>query len=208
MFFLDKSDEFYRSIPIIMADNVPFPFRRFCCLVICETTRGHYIGSGVLTDIGLITAHHLVRPGPRVKEVYASFILEGNEWTTVDLGETLAEDKEKDIVVFLPPSVLSPFFAPIEIGWRLDEFRPYSRNIDSFEWVYIFGCPHGLLGKVWIARFIAISNGSIYTKGFGCPGVSGGGVFTKVGETWKVWAINSTLYTGSKTLVSRLIADV
>jgi hypothetical protein len=186
------------SLPVLMPDTVPLPFRRFCCLVVVESRSDLWYGAGTLTDMGILTAHHLFVHNTEITDKWASFLLEGSDWVTVDLGDVLLEDKDNDIIIVSHP-VLSSYFTPIKIGWLLKDLLFTPDNL------WAFGCPLGLLGKVWRPRFVGISEKKIYTKNFACPGVSGGGIFTKKGDEWYVWAVHSELYPQSWTLLSSLV---
>jgi hypothetical protein len=148
--------------------------------------------------MGILTAHHLFVHNTEIVDKWASFLLENNNWVTIDLGDVLLEDKPNDIIVVSHP-VLSPYFKPVKIGWLSKDTIFVTDNL------WAFGCPLGLLGKVWKPRFIGMSENKLYTKNFACPGVSGGGIFTNKGDEWYVWAIHSEFYSQSWTLVSSII---
>jgi hypothetical protein len=186
------------SFPVLMPDSFPLPFRKFCCLVVVEGKSNFWCGAGTLTDMGILTARHLFVHNTKITDKWASFLLEGSDWVTIDLGEILLEDAANDIIIVSHP-VLSSYFTPVKIGWLLKDLLFVPDNL------WAFGCPLGLLGKVWRPRFVGISEGKIYTKGFACPGVSGGGIFTRKGNEWYVWAVHSELYLQGWTLLSSLV---
>jgi hypothetical protein len=186
------------GIPVLMTDTFLQPFRKFCCLVVVESKQQIWCGSGTLIDVGIVSARHIFNQKTQITEKWAAFLLENNEWVTVDLGNVIFEDKDRDIIVLARP-LLSSYFKPAKIGWNIKEL------IFTPENSFAFGCPIGLLGKVWQPRFIGISETKIYTKGFACPGVSGGGIFTNNNDEWFLWAIHSEFYLPSYTLLSSII---
>jgi hypothetical protein len=188
------------NFPVLMPDSFPLPFRKFCCLIVAESKSSAWCGAGTLTEMGILTARHLLVHKTEITNKWASFLLDGNDWATISLGDVLVEDKANDIVILSHP-ILSSHFTPVKIGWFIKDIFFTPDNL------WAFGCPLGLLGKVWRPRFIGISDKKIYTKNFACPGVSGGGIFTKTGEEWYVWAVHSELYPQGWTLLSS-IADL
>jgi hypothetical protein len=184
--------------PILMVDSFPKRFRKFCCFVAVETKNTVKCGSGILTDIGILTALHLFNDKNEITEKWATFLLENDKMITVDLGEFLIKDEKNDIAILYHP-VLCSYFKPIRIG-------NMNKNLLFFpEDLWAFGCPRGLLGKVWRPKFVGISENKIYTRGFGCPGVSGGGILTRYENKWYVWAVHSGLYLHGWTLVSSIV---
>jgi len=186
------------NIPVPMPDSILSPLKRFCCFVAVENKDNVSFGSGVLTEIGLITAHHMFQGIEDPKEVWAAFYVDKNNWTIVELGEILLENKDNDIIVLSKP-VLSSHFTSAKLGWKNKDALFIPTKLKAF------GCPLGLFGKVWKPTFVGMSDKKIYTKGFVCQGISGGGIFSNEGGKWYLWAIHSGYYTHSNTLVSSIV---
>jgi hypothetical protein len=184
------------AYPIPIPHSLPLPFRRFCCFVGVSNPEGVWMGSGVLTDIGIISALHLFQH-PKIIEVWATFILENGTLTSFNLNKVLVTEPDQDFIILLPPH-LSGYFKPVKIGW-------YSHVPFDREHIVAFGCPEGLLGTIWKPQYIASDEHLLYTKGFACGGISGGGIFTSYKDEWYLWAINSVYFPQSKTLVSRMV---
>lgn len=182
--------------PIPTPHLLPLPFRRFCCFIGVATPEGTWLGSGVLTELGIISAFHLFRY-PRIEEAWATFILENGTLTSFNLYDVLAEEPSQDFIILLPPH-LSGYFKPVKLGW-------YSHVPFNKKHIVGFGCPEGLLGTIWRPEYVASDNYMLYTKGFACGGVSGGGMFTLYNNEWYLWAINSVYFLQSRTLISRMV---
>jgi hypothetical protein len=186
------------SPPILMPDSLPLPFRRFCCLVVVESKNDLWYGSGTLTNMGILTAYHLFDNNTKITDKWVSFLLENDDWITIDLGDVIFEDRTNDIIIISRP-ILSSYFKPIKIGY------PHEKFLFSANDLFAFGCPLGLLGKIWKPRFVGISENKIYTKNFACLGISGGGIFVRKENEWYVCAIHSVFCSQSMTLLSSIV---
>jgi len=185
--------------PTLDLNAVPPSFRRFCVFVASLNKNGGMsIGAGTLAKIrggvGIITALHLFSKNSA--GILVCFFLENN-WCAIELpmSNIIAHSNKLDLAV-IKLDYVSSWFQPVDLG--------PSRGILTTEF-YAFGCPQGIFGKVWKAELIAINNNDIYTRGFGAPGVSGGGLFTQYGDTFYLWAIHSSLHVSSQTLVSKMV---
>jgi hypothetical protein len=148
-----------------------------------ETLKGQefdviYIGAGTLTEVGLVTAYHLVQVVPldNIQEVSMVFLNDDYKKQKILIGShgnflssVPFSDKMRDIMVLRVPTDDLKGLKPIKI-W----------SGEKIEEIYGFGCPNGLFGLSWEMRSAVISDDTISSTDFDAPGISGGGVLGKV----------------------------
>ncbi len=196
-----KAEKIDVDYPIPYPQGIPRTFRKFCCFVGVKTPRrGVLMGAGTLVFttgiVGILTAAHLLEEVTEGIDV--SFFLPSNEWYEIIIPTSyiVIKNDELDIALLRTPA-LPPFYQPVEIGW--ENYSVISTDL------YAFGCPAGIFGYVWKPKLLTIAGGIIYTKGLACPGVSGGGIFTKVGNKFYLWGVHMAIHLGSYTLLSRTV---
>lgn len=172
--------------------------REFCCLVAATLEGSMVLGSGTLTDLGIVTAFHLLG-GKKTAEISVTFLKNDNTLLSLET-EVIAENKKQDILLLLAPK-LSSEFRPVAIGSLL-----FDAETIVGKTCVLFGCPHGILGINWKAQVLGVSRDAVFTNAFAAPGISGGGVFSREeGGDYLLWAVHSQFFIHSQTLVSRIV---
>jgi hypothetical protein len=184
--------------PILYPYGIPKEYRPFCCFIGAKTDTGTWMGSGTLVEtkglVGILTAYHLIEHTK--EEIQVAFYLKNGDWTQFSIPRhyVVVEEPKLDIAFIVAPYLPNDFH-PVEIGWD-------KRNILSLP-LTAFGCPNGVFGHVWKPKLITIAGGIIYTKGMAVPGVSGGGIFSRIGNKFYVWGVHTAIHLSSYTLLSR-----
>jgi len=188
--------------PIETFTLVPPEVRKFCCFIGVEHLNHQKIscGAGVLTTLGILTAHHVINV-EKPDLIYASFIHSDYDYFSFELGEPIVFP-ELDLAIFETPAILSDFYEPASV---IVDQPDLVREVLKKEKIYGFGCPQGMLGVVWKVKPLVFYKGKIYSKGFAFFGISGGPIFYFKDGKPIVLAINSAFYTGSGTIVSQTL---
>jgi len=184
--------------PILYPYGIPKEYRRFCCFIGAKTEQGTWMGAGTLIEtrgiVGILTAYHLIEHCQ--EGINIAFFLQNGDWTefTVPRGYVIVEEPNLDIA-FIKAPYLPLEFHPVQIGWE--------RQVVLSLPLTAFGCPNGVFGHVWKPQLITIAGGIIYTKGMAIPGVSGGGIFSKIKNKFYLWGVHIAIHLSSYTLLSR-----
>jgi len=172
---------------------IPHELRRFAVCVVVETATAYYLGSGTVTEKGIITAKHLF---PELGVMDARIYLYSSMYTTTIVpvrGVYFEVDRD---IALLEASV-PQFIRPCSIK-QLSNINP--RRLVAF------GCPNACYGVSWRPCIVSYNDDFVVTQDVVIPGVSGGGIIYNYNDKWHVIAVHSFGYLREKTLYSVRVA--
>lgn len=197
--------------------EIPNDFKKFTCLIIAEGKKNLYIGSGTITQFGVITSRYLIfNNNERIKRAFlVAYIDNENHEIIQVLDYHLIKTNNKSIftypneLVLLIPEFDYKFCEKYCCLITPKENTSLKENLNNKEnSIYSFGCPKGVYGLIWHPKIISFYDYDFYIKVSMKEkrGLIGGGLYMYCNnsEKWYLLGINSNLINNNIIRVTRL----
>lgn len=187
VFLLNKEEGWTDNYPYTAP--IPKVFRRFTCFVIAEDDETIRIGSGTITNDGIITAKHIFAFD--FQKVDIVLYADDYHLVSVPVMEVNCETN-RDIarLYAITPRYIRPCLIPQS-----------QLTIEGSKF-YAFGCPQGIFGLIWKPNVVSYDEDWIISLNMLIPGISGGGIYYRHKDDWYLVAVHSWGHTDYKTIYS------